>query len=133
LIIKEVHQRASTPQNIDLRLSAAGNQVFSESFRLPNVGSWTHVEIPLTGFYQSASVPDTLSLKVQAGSLPNGQSEKGVVFHLDDVHFGYHVSGGNPPAVYTMGHDPLGSHNFNLYGAINTNGDGRHLFICLFN
>ena len=28
-----------------------------------------------------------------------------------------------PPVVYTMGHDSLGSHNFNLYGAINANGD----------
>ena len=33
------------------------------------------------------------------------------------------LSSGPQPEVYTMGHDTLGSHNFNLYGAINAHGD----------
>ena len=30
---------------------------------------------------------------------------------------------GQAPHTYTMGHDPLGSHNFNLYGALNSYSD----------
>jgi len=92
-------------------------------------GQWLVVTIPLKQYYSDTTgTPDSLLLKFQSSVLgDNGSTNHprvGSILHVDAVYFGYEVhASGSTPNVFTLGHDPITGHDFNFYGAVNTNGD----------
>ena len=104
---------------IQIALTAHTSAVLQVSYNLVDKASWTHVVLPLTGAYLSNTTPDTLLLQVQTSV---GQALRGTELQVDNIKFGY-VTRTAPSGVYTLGSENIGSLNFNLYGAINSNGN----------
>lgn len=112
----------------EIKLHKAGSNTYKlqySSLLLSTYGQWTRITIPLKQFYNDITgTTDTLLLAFRSSYRSGWTSlhpRQGSVLHIDGVHFGYY--NGIVTDIYTIGHDPLSAHDFNLYGALNSHGD----------
>ncbi len=115
-----------TLTSADINAQAVGFHVPVKMKSEINGGSINHLHTPLVYFDTTVS---PMNYTYSATNLTENTTYNArikaytwVGSFYTEVNFST-LSSGNPPEAYTMGHDTLGSHNFNLYGAVNGNGD----------